>query len=676
MKSYGKRLIAMFVVIMTLISFLPAGYNVQTANAATAGTELQVKVVGESSPLRPTRDDIYKEDIYTTKTVVDGFDLTVEDLRKTIDDLITEAKAKKTNVTGYTNQKVNILKINSMDATSIGANGELDITNNIGVKIEESQNVPGAVPRVGKRLKDLPLGVNLVQYNLTLTEVTVTYVPATDNTPERTIVGAEKTVTYDSQSITIEHATKYVVNKINPMTINACIGNIADIDDESIKENNTIPFLYSRVATPDKNMALRYIIDVPDSYTSLNYEMTFDKTLVLDNAKVYKKGVIDTNVTTSGNKLSGNLLELGDRDIIVIKLDSTAGNSAIQKAYSVELRYTNLDSDKDYSLKEAGITKLDYNNDKSVKAYIGKKFIVKETTDGVPKYEGDIYIDEKARMISLDPILYRSKDTVAYEINNDYTSDGTEGNKKSEFKNGKQYINFMYGTTSNKINLNIYEGKNGNITGSHLATYTFNVHLIQTDKFTLDIRFANVGNSDEEAYLTQRGVKENKVDFTINRRAYNLYSTDPVKVIFSGARSSKNEYLRVWLSESEGSGLYKEAEESIANTPVNGVRATSFDVKLGKAKKMKVQAYFDELDVNGNVIETHAIGNSYEFYVQTKSAPIIPGENSDDASLRSLKVKEGNLEDLDGKKGFSSDKYEYKVIVPRDTKSVDRKSVV
>lgn len=670
MKRYGKRLIALFVVIMSIISLLPAGYNVQIANAATtSGTELEVKVVGEKSPLSPTRDNVYKEDIYTTKTVVDGFDLTVEDLQKTIDDLITEAKSKKANVTGYTDQKVNILKINSMDATSVGANGELDITNNIGIKIEDAQNTPGTTPRVGKRLKNLPLGVNLIQYNLSITQVSVTYVPATDTEPERTIVGSEKTTTYDAQTITIEHATRYVVNKINPMTINSYIGNSADLDDESMKENNTIPFLYSRVATPDKNMALRYVIDVPDSYTSLNYQMTFDKTLVLDNAKVYKKGEIDNTVTTTGNTLSGNLLELGDRDIIVIKLDSTAGNSAIQKAYSVELRYTNLDSDKDYSLKEAGITKLDYNNDSSVKAYIGKTFKVTETTDGVPKYEGDIYIDEKARMISLDPILYRSKDTVAYELNNDYVSEGTTGNKKSEFKNGKQYVNFMYGTTSNKLNLNIYEGKDGNITGAHLATYTFNVHLIQTDKFSLDLEFANAGSSTEEAYLTQRGVKENKVDFTLSRRSYNLYCSDPVKVIFTGTRSSKNEYLRVWLSDSEGSGLYKEAKESIANEPVDGVRSTSFDVNLGKAKKMKVQAYFDELDVDGKVLETHSIGNSYEFYLESTGTSTVPGENSEEASLRSLKVKEGTLKDADGKTGFSSDKYEYTVTVPKDAKT-------
>lgn len=672
MKKQVKRFIALFVVIMSIISFLPVGYNGQAANAATGtGTDLEVKVIGESSPLSPVRDDTYRENIYTTKTVVDGFDLTVEDLRKTIEEMSTEAKTKKTNITGYIDQKVNILKINSMDATTVGTNGELDITNNIGIKIEDSQNVPGATPRTGKRLKNLPLGVNLIQYNLTLTQVTVTYVPATDTEEEKVIVGEAKSTTYDSQSITIEHATKYVVNKINPMTINSYIGNAADIDDESLKDNNTIPFLYSRVATPDSNMALRYIIDVPDSYTSLNYEMTFDKTLVLDNAKVYKKGQLDTNVTTQGNKLSGNLLELGDRDIIVVKLDATEGNSSIQKAYSVELRYTNLDSDKDYSLKEAGITKLDYNNDSTVKAYIGKRFNVTKTTDGVPQYEGDIYIDEKARMISLDPILYRSKDTVAYELNNDYVSDGNSGNKKSEFKNGKQYVNFMYGTTSNKLNLNVYEGKDGNISGSHLATYVFNVHLIQTDKFKLDIRFSNAGTSTEDAYLTQRGVKDNKIDFKTTRRVYDLYSSNPVNVIFTGTRSSKNEYLRVWLSDSEGSGIFKEAQESIDNVMVDGKRETSITVDLGKAKKMKVQAYYDELDASGDLIETHAIDNAYEFYLpeNNSGSTIVPGENSEESALRALKVKEGTLKDNDGVKGFSSDKYEYTVTVPKDSKT-------
>lgn len=670
MKKQVKRFIALFVVFMSIISFLPAGYNNgQAANAAATGTDLEVKVVGETTPLQPVRDDTYKENIYTTKTVVDGFDLTVEDLRKTEDDLIAEAKAKKGNVTGYTEQIVNILKINSMDATT-KTDGVLDITTNIGINIEDAQNVPGAVPRTGKRLKNLPLGVNLIQYNLTLTQLTVTYVPATDTEAEKVIVSAPKTTTYDSQTITIEHATKYVVNKINPMTIKSYIGNAADIDNEAMQENNTIPFLYSRVATPDPNMALRYVIDVPDSYTSLNYEMTFDKTLVLDNAKVYKKGKLDPNVTKQGNKLSGNLLELGDRDIIVVKLDATEGNSSIQKAYSVELRYTNLDSDKDYSLKEAGITKLDYNTDSSVKAYIGKKFDVTRTTDGVPRYEGDIYIDEKARMISLDPILYRSKDSVAYELNNDYIRDGVAGNKKSEFKNGKQYINFMYGTTSNKLNLNVYEGKDGNVSGPHLATYVFNVHLIQTDKFKLDIKFANAGSSTGDVYLTQRGVKDNKVDFNTTRRVYDLYSGNDLRVIFSGSRSSKNEYLRVWLSDSEGSGVFKEAQESKDNLPVDGKRATSIDINLGKAKKMKIQAYYDEYD-GDKLIESHAIDNSYEFYLPENNSGsiVVPGENSEEASLRALKVKEGTLKDNDGVKGFSSDKYEYTVTVPKDAKT-------
>ena len=71
--------------------------------------------------------------------------------------------------------------------------------------------------------------------------------------------------------------------------------------------------------------------------------------------------------------LTGNLAKLGNSDLIVVKIDSTkVDNKDIQKAYAIEIKYNSLNANKDYSLKNAGITKLDYNDDSSVAAYVGK----------------------------------------------------------------------------------------------------------------------------------------------------------------------------------------------------------------------------------------------------------------------------------------------------------------
>ena len=102
---------------------------------------------------------------------------------------------------------------------------------------------------------------------------------------------------------------------------------------------------------------------------------------------------------------------------------------------------------------------------------------------GFKVYNGDIYIDPKATMISIDPTLIRSEntDTVAYVVTNNYVdSTGTTKVKQSVLKNGKQFIDFMASTTSNKLQVDVYEGINGNVTDSSkpLARYLLNVNLL------------------------------------------------------------------------------------------------------------------------------------------------------------------------------------------------------
>lgn len=141
---------------------------------------------------------------------------------------------------------------------------------------------------------------------------------------------------------------------------------------------------------------------------------------------------------------------------------------------------------KDYSLKNAGITKLDFNDDDDVKAYIGKAFTVTKTTSGFSEYKGKIYVDSRAGMISINPTLIRSQSSnnVAYTVTNNYKdSSGKTKTEQSQLKNGKQYVNFDTSSDYNQIQIDAYEGKDGNITNSSqiLARYLLDVVVINND---------------------------------------------------------------------------------------------------------------------------------------------------------------------------------------------------
>jgi len=705
MNKMKNRFIASLVVFTSIISFLSVGFDGQSVNAATIGTDattIQVNVTGSATPLTVRADTTTNEEIYTTANVEDAFDITLKDVMTTTQDLQDQALQNNISTSGIIKQQVDIVSINGTSNET--AEGQA-ILSDIGIKIEDAENLPGATTkRIGKKVENLPLGVNKIEYKITITTQDVVYTAATSvlnadgtytNTNESITTKDPVVTSYANQKITIEHATTYVVNKINPMTFKAYVGQATsfndkdEIDDSTLNTNNTVPFLYSTEAQADKNMALRYTFDVPDSISTLKYVMAFDQTMTLDNAKVYKNGkeaVAGTEYQIDGQQLTGNLERLGQSDLIVVKLNSANGDSSIQKAYAIEIRYNNLSSDKDYSLKNAGLTKLDYNDDSSVPAYIGKKFTITNDTTGFKVYKGNIYLDSKARMISVDPTLIKSKDTVAYVVTNNYVdSTGTTIVKKSVLKNGKQFVDFMASTTSNILQVDVYAGTNGNVTDSSkpLARYILTVNLLTGNEFTMDLGFDKINNGDSDPYLTQPGVKENIIDaFTTSRRTYDLYSGDPLTVSFTGKRSDKNEYIRVWLADDVNSTNPIEAQASINNSlDSSNVRNKSFDVTLGTAKKMVVQAYYDEFQIDpitGLIKQgsdgtpayvSYPVGDKYVFYLPnnygTPTTPT-PGENSDNASLSSLKLNGYTLSDSDGNQGFASDKFDYTSTVAKE----------
>ena len=711
MNKIKNKIIALLVVFMSIISFFPVGFSGQVANAAEDPTAVKVYINNNKDQLIPRTDTAAKEEIYSTEVMQSTFDITLEDLRiaqtpeLSQNELIKNVTLGGKSASGIVDQKIEILSINKMKCETQAERDLLE--SQLGIEIIPSTNPNMSTKRIGERILGLPLGVNKIEYRVTITTQTVDYVPAVKDVSDATYIVNAKTSKMYEDNLTIDHGTKYVTSKISPMIFNAYIGDKSKIGNPLYDENNMEPFKYSTTATPDSNMPLRYTFDVPDSTSILEYNMTFGA-LLGTNTQVYKNGtkaetelVVDTVAGTS--TLTGNLERLGQSDIIVVKLDTSDGSNYVQKVYSIEIRYNNLDASEDYSLRNPGITKLNFNDDSSVKAYVGKTFKV-DNTNTFPTYKGEIYIDKNATKISIDPNLIRSKSTVAYVVTNNYVdSSGITQVEQSGLEKGKQYINFMAGQGKNELQVDVYEGTNGNITNGSkiLARYKFNVNLLTVDTFEMALTFDNyTGSSISEApLLTQPGVKGNEISFSTDRRTYDLYEYGPdsneVKVTLDGAighRTYKNEYIKVWLADDINSNNLSEAAESKNNNIINYndenqpnylEKESSLDIDFGESKKMVVQAYYDqfEYDINGiikvdssgmPIYSSYPIGDKYVFYLPDNfgdSETPNPGEKSDNASLSLLKIADGTLKDSDGNNGFSSDKFDYTVVVPKENTS-------
>jgi|GEM_PF-1696854 len=711
MGKIKNKFIASLVVFTSIISFLPVGFSGQAANAADANadaTAITIFAAGTATKLTVAQKS--DEVIYSYPNAIDngpdGFDITVNDLRKSVDvDLIPEAMSGHKNVTGITDQVMNIKSINGVAISNTKVLGEM------GIVVKDIVGNKAGVPMLGKQLLNLPYGINKIEYEVIVTTVTVTYVPEKKD-KDGNITQIEGTTTgtpvvshdMDNRQLTIEYGTKFALEKISKLQFKSYVGQESDFaadDTISNDKNNQKPFLYYETGKPDANMPLRYSFNVPDSTFKLKYVMNFQ--ISLADATIYRNGQEDTqaNVTEgvdeNGYKVSileGSLEKMGTSALIVIKLNSNSASGAISKSYAIEIKYKTLNTDEDYSLKDAGITKYDYNEIDSVEACIGKKFNVTKDAAGFSIYNGEIYIDPNANMISVDPTLILGKSNVAYKLYNNYINTGSSETfvENALLKSdGKKYVNFKRGTYSNILQIDTYEGAGGNITNSSkiLARYLLKVIPTEnTSKFTTDLKIEKANNSDTNPYLTQPGVKEDIIDkFTTARRSYDLYyaAGSPVNVTFTGTRSKKNEYLKIWTSTDKNNINPKEATASVNNTVgADLTRAISLNVDLDGNEKMVVQAYYDDFEYNtdantniktlkkdaqGNPIyKSYPLGEKYVFYIPNNfhNTNDPTGEKSDNASLSSLKISGYTLKDSDGNQGFASDKFNYTTSVAKE----------
>ena len=177
MRKVKNRFIASLVVFTSIISFLPVGFSGQAAKAAEANTDATAITVFTADtatklPVTQNSDEV----IYTHENGIDvgtdGFDITVNDIRKTVTELEEEAKSAKTNVTGVTKQVVNIKSINGVAISNTAVLNDMEI-----VVKDLSGGKVGVGQVIGKQLLNLPYGINKIEYEVIVTTETVTYIP-------------------------------------------------------------------------------------------------------------------------------------------------------------------------------------------------------------------------------------------------------------------------------------------------------------------------------------------------------------------------------------------------------------------------------------------------------------------------------------------------------------------
>ena len=678
MNKMGKRFVALIVVFVSMMSFLPIrlGLNGQAANAITS----QIEVSGTAT--QSGDNIIITNGEYTTQQPYQDFTLSV-------DDKIVLEQNILIGQTGVTAQELIIKSIDGikLDGADLKANNDKLAT--IGCSISGGTTVftdDSGKQRIGATIKGLPFGVNTIEYQVKETTVsnpgkTVTITPATATTPAITEIqnDYQTNVNYypsseTTKQIVIQHANKFVQKKIDPMVFNSYVGDMATYNETDT--SNKVPFLFSENGEYNASCPLRYNFNVSDAVSTLEYTMNFDSTVPIDNStKVYKNGAEDEHITITNKVISGYLKDLGASDLIVVKLSDSTSSTTVSKAYAIQLQYTTLASEDDYTLRNAGIIKLNYDTDIGVPAYIGKKFNVTKE-NGIKTYNGTITINKQAGMISMEPIIGRSSANTAFKISNHY--DGTTINSK--LINGKQYVDFAKGT-NNEIWLEVYEGKDGNVTGALLATYKLKVNIDGAVDSTVNFVFDNT-------ILTQPGrTTAEKIDFNADRRTYDLHSdSNTIAVTLKEPNTidelgNIREYIKAWGGTSVQSDNVTEI--ALDKSPSATIDVTNY-------KKLLLQAYYDEIvykkDIDGVTIKrdpitnkpiiesqtSYPIGQKYTFYIAKNAGT--PDSNTDttssDASLSNIIAANGNIKSTDGTSGFSSDKANYSVTVPKiDTSS-------
>ena len=726
MKKLNKRFISLLVVFVSIVSFIPIqfGVNIKTANAATNGEyaksavdisdldfniEVARKSDNSTTKLTSVYDSIDSIDVYSDDVTSSTYDISVlddtwsnTDIEKYINGKASSYPNDSTKEYSFISVKSKKVKINKINKISVEDLSSSQALSDLGIQVSEFDENG----KLGSRIENLPYGANNIQYSILVTYRKITYIKddAGNINYSEEVVSEDEDYETD-KALMINSATTFLNEKIDPLIIDQYIGS-RDVDNEQTKYNNSRPLKYTGTVVPDikdkrEEIGLnatdvespaRYTTDLFDSTTALDYTMTYDGELT-GNAIVYVNGVKDTSITTSVDSsneqsdISGTVKNVQqNQNFIMVKLPTD--DDTIEKTYCFELRFDLSSTDRDYSIKKANITKQEGNSDSDIKAYIGKKFTTTDEKNpddevnfsgetNVKVYHGEITIDKAAEKININPELVTGK-KVIYKLSSQYVDENgvtqKDNNPTIGSGDGLQYISYK---TGGKIMLRVYQDTTGDgeTLGPILARYEFDVNEPETPAEIFDINLMFDNNENSETYLTQQGVSSQKVSFNKGRYSYNLYTSDDENVnigLDPSGRTSKNEYIRVWLSDSL-SGNYYEADESKNNVFISGgERDYRLDINFGKAKRIKVQAYYDDVedDVNQG---SYTIGSSYEFYLVNNfdSSDSDSDGKSDNAQLSNVKIKGQTLYDADTeKKGFDSDSYNYEVTVDKETESV------
>lgn len=702
MRKMKNKFIALLVVFTSIISFLPAGFGGQTAKAAdiTIPEEARIHVYDGSgnvpTEITAATDSKNGEQYYPSKFTQNQsgtIDIALKNVSTTQSAVYSEAYDKSLtssgSITKITEQKVEITAVNGITWTS-------DADRDTKLKELDMSIIASSYPGIiGQRINGMPLGVNKIKYNITVTTTTYKYTaPVYEyntttktndlKTPASVSTAEVNPITYSNQEATIYFGAEYITNVINAMTFKAYVGDSAyfdandDITNTDALKNNESPFLYTtEKATPDSSMPLKYTFDVPFSLTKLGYIMNF-KDSSYSSAIMYKNGIkagtgdftITNDITNNTTKIAGSLGKPGAQDLILIRINAS---NNIKRTICIEVDYNYPEAKTDYTLYKSGITKGKYQSDDNIDAYVGKKFTV-EKINNYTEYKGNIYVDKKAETISVDPTLIADKDknedqrTLAYVVTNHYYDPVSKSNKivEATLNNGKRYVYLDTNTNStNTLYVDVYQGKNGNADTSTplLARYILNVNFVtnsNSDKvFSMGLAF---DNSSSSTYLTQPGVADNKINFSADRRTYDLYADkDTVKVSYTGTKSEHNEYLKFWTATGTNSSNLVSATVIQNND--------DYTVKLTGSKKLVVQACYDSTT---GAAATYTVGEKYVFYLpnnydSSDTTPIDDSNSkSNDASLSALGVTDATLKQSSGTVGFSSSVYDYTTTVKKE----------
>ncbi|BCZ48971.1 hypothetical protein psyc5s11_50380 [Clostridium gelidum] len=671
MNKIGKRFVALVIVFASIMSFLPIqfGLNGQAAKAITT----QIKVSGKATE---AGDNITITDgEYCTKEPYNNFTIAVD--YKIVDD-IHNIEIKDT---GVTEQEV---LIKSIDGIKLDGN---DVINDnkkleaIGATISPGTtvytNTQDGSKTIGATIAKLPYGVNKIEYQIrekTRFNKPITSIDSNGKTvttgelqdPVENIAPSSET----TEEIVIQHANQFVQGNIDVMSFDAYTGGtMAVYDTNKDLKDSKAPFLFTTEnVTADKNCPLKYNYPVTNAIRTLRYSMHFNN-ITVNEATILKNGKDDTgNMAVNGNTISGYLTNMGSSDLIVAKI--IEGKNNVVSTYAIQLKYTTINTNDDYTLRDAGITKLNYNEDSDVKAYVDKEFKV-TSEGGVPTYTGTMSINKMAGMISMEPKLGKPASDTAFIISNHY--DGSGGVADSKIINGKSYVDFAKGSISNEIWVEVYPGKDGNKTGNILARYKFLVRFEGAQSSTVNFNFT-------DSTLTQPGrSKTDAILFNSDRRSYDVHSDSESinveldKPVTYGIDGNRREYIKAWGSASVNSDNLTE----ILNSDKKNILA----LDVSAYKKIILQGYYEDIvyqkDASGVILidpiskekvikskTEYPIGEKYAFYIVKNAGTPDPttGTTSSDASLSNVKAGNGTVK--------STDNINYTVKVPKiDTSS-------